>query len=40
MDMEKKKKPIFEKRIFWDVDFAKLDYDDRWMPSREKYNLD
>jgi hypothetical protein len=25
--MEKKEKPIFEKRIFWDVDFAKLDYD-------------
>lgn len=25
--MEKKEKPVFEKRIFWDVDFAKLDYD-------------
>lgn len=25
--MEKKEKPIFAKRIFWDVDFAKLDYD-------------
>jgi hypothetical protein len=25
--MEKKKKPIFEKRIFWDVDFEKIDYD-------------
>ena len=24
--MEKKEKPVFEKRIFWDVDFAKLDY--------------
>ena len=22
-----KQKPIFEKRIFWDVDFNKLDYD-------------
>ncbi|WP_373494026.1 DUF6922 domain-containing protein [Aquiflexum sp.] len=25
--MEKKEKPVFAKRIFWDVDFAKLDYD-------------
>ncbi len=25
--MEKKKKPIFEKRIFWDVDFEKINYD-------------
>jgi len=25
--MDKKPKPIFEKRIFWDVDFGKLDYD-------------
>jgi hypothetical protein len=25
--MEKKEKPIFAKRIFWDVDFEKLDYD-------------
>ncbi|MEX2567463.1 MAG: hypothetical protein WD431_16075 [Cyclobacteriaceae bacterium] len=25
--MDKKEKPVFEKRIFWDVDFAKLDYD-------------
>ncbi|SMD42242.1 hypothetical protein SAMN00777080_0782 [Aquiflexum balticum DSM 16537] len=25
--MEKKEKPVFEKRIFWDVDFEKLDYD-------------
>jgi hypothetical protein len=22
-----KEKPVFEKRIFWDVDFEKLDYD-------------
>lgn len=25
--MEEKVKPIFHKRIFWDVDFEKLDYD-------------
>lgn len=25
--MNTKPKPIFEKRIFWDVDFEKLDYD-------------
>jgi len=25
--MSKKKKPIFEKRIFWDVNFEQLDYD-------------
>jgi len=25
--MSKKQKPIFNKRIFWDVDFEKLDYD-------------
>lgn len=25
--MEKKKKPIFEKRIFWDVNFEQIDYD-------------
>ena len=25
--METKAKPIFHKRIFWDVDFDKLDYD-------------
>ena len=25
--MVKKAKPIFEKRIFWDVNFEKLDYD-------------
>ena len=25
--MEKKAKPIFEKRIFWDVNFEALDYD-------------
>lgn len=25
--MEKKSKPIFNKRIFWDVDFEKLHYD-------------
>lgn len=25
--MAQKQKPVFEKRIFWDVDFEKLDYD-------------
>jgi len=25
--VEAKPKPVFEKRIFWDVDFEKLDYD-------------
>ncbi len=25
--MEVKVKPVFQKRIFWDVDFDKLDYD-------------
>ena len=25
--MDKKAKPIFHRRIFWDVDFDKLDYD-------------
>jgi hypothetical protein len=25
--MPKKTKPVFHKRIFWDVDFEKLDYD-------------
>ncbi len=25
--MEEKKKPVFQKRIFWDVDFEKIDYD-------------
>lgn len=25
--METKAKPIFHRRIFWDVDFDKLDYD-------------
>ena len=25
--MPKKAKPIFDKRIFWDVDFDKIDYD-------------
>jgi len=25
--MTEKKKPIFDKRIFWDVDFEKIDYD-------------
>lgn len=25
--MSKKQKPIFNKRIFWDVDYEKLDYD-------------
>lgn len=27
--MSKKNKPIFEKRVFWDVDFEALDYDKR-----------
>jgi len=27
MNSEKKKKPVFARRIFWDVDFDKLDYD-------------
>ena len=27
--MEKKDKPIFQKRIFWDVNFEKIDYDAR-----------
>lgn len=26
-----KPKPIFEKRIFWDVDFEKIDYDAKYM---------
>jgi hypothetical protein len=25
--MDQKKKPIFEKRIFWDVNFEQIDYD-------------
>lgn len=25
--MPKRKKPVFNKRIFWDVDFEKIDYD-------------
>lgn len=25
-----KPKPIFDRRIFWDVDFDKLDYDAKW----------
>lgn len=25
--MQKKEKPIFNKRIFWDVNFEKIDYD-------------
>lgn len=25
--MSKKRKPVFDSRIFWDVDFAKIDYD-------------
>lgn len=25
--MEVKQKPVFQKRIFWDVDFEKIDYD-------------
>ncbi|MFN8339548.1 MAG: hypothetical protein U0T36_11080 [Saprospiraceae bacterium] len=27
MSIEQKSKPIFHKRIFWDVNFEKLDYD-------------
>jgi hypothetical protein len=27
MIQKQKEKPVFEKRIFWDVDFEKLDYD-------------
>ena len=26
-DMSEKMKPVFDKRIFWDVNFGKLDYD-------------
>lgn len=25
--MDEKNKPVFHKRIFWDVDFEKIDYD-------------
>lgn len=25
--MEQKKKPVYQKRIFWDVNFEQLDYD-------------
>ena len=27
--MEEKKKPIFNKRIFWDVNFEQLDYEEK-----------
>jgi len=27
--MKEKAKPIFEKRIFWDVDFEMIDYDSK-----------
>ena len=27
--MEKRNKPIFNKRIFWDVHFEEIDYDDK-----------
>lgn len=27
--MKAKTKPVFNKRIFWDVDFEKIDYDDK-----------
>ncbi|MFN3758397.1 MAG: DUF6922 domain-containing protein [Algoriphagus aquaeductus] len=27
MEKEKKEKPVFDKRIFWDVNFENLDYD-------------
>jgi hypothetical protein len=27
--MKAKNKPIFEKRIFWDVNFEQIDYDDK-----------
>ncbi|MBK8053569.1 MAG: hypothetical protein IPK35_09935 [Saprospiraceae bacterium] len=29
MSQKVKEKPVFNKRIFWDVDFEKLDYDKR-----------
>jgi hypothetical protein len=28
--MEQKEKPVFHKRIFWDVDFENLDYDKKY----------
>lgn len=28
--MSDKPKPIFEKRIFWDVNFEQIDYDAKW----------
>lgn len=28
--MEKKEKPVFDKRIFWDVNFENLDYDKKY----------
>ena len=28
--MKEKEKPIFDKRIFWDVDFENLDYDKKY----------
>ncbi|WP_100629124.1 DUF6922 domain-containing protein [Algoriphagus formosus] len=28
--MEERKKPIFDKRIFWDVNFENLDYDKKY----------
>jgi hypothetical protein len=28
--MEQRKKPIFDKRIFWDVNFENLDYDKKY----------
>lgn len=27
--MSAKKKPVFQKRIFWEVNFEKMDYDDK-----------
>jgi hypothetical protein len=34
--MDTKQKPIFEKRIFWDVDFDRIDYDGKanWVIER------
>jgi len=34
---DQKAKPIFEKRIFWDVNFESLDYDVRHNLSLKEY---
>ena len=31
-----KAKPILDKRIFWDVDFDKIDYDKKWKTVIER----